>query len=297
LSIHKPKLLITGVSGFLGYHLLRIAAERFEVYGISYKNGFDFRNATYIKCDITNYIELGNYFEDIGPDVVIHAAAIADANFCERNKELSYATNVEATKNFAGLCSDYNIPFVFTSTDLVFDGTKSMYREEDEKNPLSTYALHKSIAEDNVLRIYPSALVFRLPVMFGSPLASPSNYLQNFIAQIKSGNTVKLFNDEYRSICGARSIAKGILQLMNQHGVIHLAGKEKLSRYEFGLKAAEAFGLNNQLLLSCSQKDVKLAAPRPADVSLDISKAIYLGFSPLSADEELKLIAHNNYLS
>lgn len=291
----KKKLIITGASGFLGYHLLRVASVDWEVYGITNSKSFDFENATAINCDIRNYIEFGNFIDDIEPDAIIHAAAISDANFCEQNKDLSYEVNVEATKNLAGICCDFHIPFAFTSTDLVFDGTQGIYKEDAQKNPLSVYGEQKSIAEEEVLRIYPEATVFRLPLMFGLPEASASNYLQKFISQLKNGEKAALFFDEYRSICGARSIAEGILKLMNHSGVIHLAGKERLSRFEFGVKAAKAFQLDETLLLSCSQKDVKMAAPRPADVSLDISKAVSLGFAPLSVDEELKLIADKKY--
>lgn len=290
------KLLITGASGFLGYHLLR-AARNYELYAIHHSNSVLFAGATNIQCDITNYIALGDVFEDVVPDAVIHAAAISDTNYCQQNKEQAYAVNVEATKNIAGICSDYNVPMAFTSTDLVFDGTQGRYKEQDEKNPLNAYGEQKSLAEDEVLKIYPQATVFRLPMMFGAAEASATNYLQKFTGQIKTGKTASLFYDEYRSTCGAKSIAEGILQLLfSETGIIHLAGKEKLSRYEFGLLAAEAFGLDERLLERCSQKDVKMAAPRPADVSLDITKALSLGFNPLTAKNELLQIAAGNYL-
>jgi dTDP-4-dehydrorhamnose reductase len=290
------RLLITGASGFLGYHLLRVAAKEWEVFGTSHTHSFDFKNAVAIDCDITNYIELGNYFDDIEPDAVIHAAAISDANFCQNNKELSYSVNVEATRNIAGICSDYHIPFVFTSTDLVFDGRQGNYKEDAPKNPLSIYGEQKAIAEDELLKIYPEALIFRLPLLFGYPEANTSNYLAKFLSAIGNRETVKLFHDEYRSVCGARSISEGILHLMERNtGVIHLAGKEKLSRYDFGMKVASAFGLDTSLLHLCSQKELAMAAPRPADVSLDIVKALSLGFKPLSTEDELKLIAEAGY--
>lgn len=291
----KKKLIITGASGFLGYHLLRAASAEWEVYGLYNNKPFKYESATALQCDITNYIQLGNYFEDIEPDAVIHAAAMADANFCQNNKESSYTANVDASKNIAGLCSDYNIPLTFTSTDLVFDGKQGMYKEEDAKNPLNVYGEHKAIAEDEVLHIYPSATIARLPMMFGYADASEANYLQKFIAQIKRGETVSLFNDEYRSVGGARSIAKGIIQLLGKHnGILHIAGKERLSRYNFGMKAVKAFGLNEAYINSCSQKDVQMAAPRPADVSLNIDNALALGYNPLSLDEELVLVAQSH---
>ena len=298
----KKKLLLTGASGFLGYHLLREAQADWEIYGLVNSKSSDFAGATLLKCDISNYIELGNLVEDIDPDAIIHTAAISDANFCQQNKEISHEVNVVATENLAGIAADYNIPFAFTSTDLVFDGKKGMYTEEDVRNPVSLYGEQKALAEDWVMKIYPAATVFRLPLMFGYPEASDSNYLQKFISQVKNGEQTKLFHDEYRSIAGARSVARGILKLMScglttsgSPTTIHLGGRERLSRYDFGMKAAKALQLNESLIASCSQKDVKMAARRPADVSLDISKALSLGYEPLTVYDELQLIAIDKY--
>jgi len=293
----KKKLLLTGASGFLGYHLMRVFSGEWEVYGLGNSKAVDFPGVTGIKCDITNYIELGNYIDDIDPDAVIHTAAIADANFCQQNPELSYNVNVEASKNLAGICCDFQIPFAFTSTDLVFDGKKGMYLEEDGKNPLSVYGEQKSVAEDAVLQIYPEATVFRIPLMFGFPGASTGNYLFKLIGQIKMGEAATLFNDEYRSVCGAKSISRGMLQLLGKTtGIVHLAGNERLSRFDFGMKVVHAFGLDRGLIKEGSQKELKNVAPRPADVSLNINKAIILGFSPFSVDEELKQIANGKYI-
>ena len=292
----KKKLLITGASGFLGYHLIREFAHDWEVYAITHSRDITYRKVTSVKCDITNYIELGNYFDDIEPDAVIHAAAIADANYCEKNPAASYTVNVEASKNIAGISCDFKIPFAFTSTDMVFDGKKGDYKEDDEKNPVSVYGKQKSVAEDEILKIYPEALVFRLPLMFGAEEANPNNFLYKFLAEMRAGNNFPLFTDEYRSACGAMSISKGIRHLFEKNsGVIHLAGKERISRYTFGLSAVNAFSVTTGLIHQCSQKDVKMDAPRPADVSLNISKALSLGYSPLLVDEELALIAEKDY--
>jgi dTDP-4-dehydrorhamnose reductase len=295
----KRKLFVTGASGFLGYHLLQLAQREWEVYGLTHTHNIASSNATLINCDIRNYIELGNYIDDIEPDVIIHTAAISDANYCQQNKELSYAVNVEAAMNIAGIAADYNIPFAFTSTDLVFDGKQGMYNEEDHKNPLSVYGEQKSEAEDEIRSIYPSATVFRLPLMLGEPTASGGNYLNKFLAQIKSGSKATLFYDEYRNACGAKSISAGMLALLSNGielpPVIHIAGPERLSRYDIGLAIAKAFGLSETMLQSASQKDLQMAAPRPADVSLNISKAVALGYQPVPLAEELNAIAGHNY--
>lgn len=286
------KIIITGASGFLAWHLLRSVEPGTEIFGLSRTQTAAVPQANFFSCDITDYISLGNYFEDIEPDAVIHLAAISDANVCQQEKELSYAVNVEATKNLAGLCSDYNIPFVFTSTDLVFDGLKGNYTEEDAPNPVNAYGEQKVIAEQEVARIYPPSGIFRLPLMFGFAEAGNANYLQKFVQGLKQGEPARLFTDEYRSVCGAASVSKGILQLLGYAGVLHVAAAEKLSRYQFGVLAANAYGLDKNLLQACLQSDVKMAAARPPDVSLNISKALSLGYTPRTVAEELRQVAN-----
>jgi len=295
--MQKKKILITGASGFLGYHLLRSSyAKGFDVFGLYNSGTISFDHSTNLQVDLRNYIDMGNIIDDIEPDIVIHAAALTDANLCQNNKELSYELNVEVTRNLAGICCDYQVPFVFTSTDLVFDGRKGNYSEEDTANPLMVYGEHKLLAEREVERVYPSALITRCPLMFGALESSNKNYFSSLVKALREDKRSKLFYDEYRSVCGGKSIAEGILHLCEEvSGIVHLAGAERLSRYDFALAIADAFHLDNSLLESCSQKDVQMSAPRPADVSLNIQKAISLGYTPMGYREELKQIESGNY--
>ncbi|MBS1686254.1 MAG: SDR family oxidoreductase [Bacteroidetes bacterium] len=292
------KILITGASGFLGYHLIRCAAARgYEVYAQYNSGRVHFDGCTLIQFDLLSYIDMGNMIDDIEPEVVIHAAALADAARCQREPELSYAINVEATQNLAGICSDYQVPFVFTSTDLVFDGTKGNYTEEDLVNPLMVYGEHKVLAEKEVMKVYPESLIARCPLMFGALEASDRTYFSTFIRSLREGKEANLFHDEYRAVAGAKSVAQGLLHLSQEaSGIFHLAGADRVSRYQFGLATAEAFGLDTGLLKSISQKDIPAANPRPADVSLNISKARAFGYAPLGYQEELQHIAAAKYL-
>lgn len=292
------KILITGASGFLGYHLIRLAAAKgYEVYAQYNSGTITFERCTPIQFDLRSYIDMGNMIDDIEPDVVIHAAALADAARCQKEPQLSYAINVEATQNLAGICSDYQVPFVFTSTDLVFDGTKGDYTEEDAPNPLMIYGEHKVLAEQEVMKVYPESLIVRCPLMFGALEASARTYFSTFIRGLQEGKEAKLFHDEYRSVCGAKSVAEGVLHLSEEaSGIFHVAGAQRASRYEFGCAAAAAFGLDKSLLKSISQKDIPSANPRPADVSLNISKARAFGYAPLGYQEELQHIAAAKYL-
>jgi dTDP-4-dehydrorhamnose reductase len=87
-------------------------------------------------------------------------------------------------------------------------------------------------------------------------------------------------------------VAAGLLLALNYPGtLLHLGGPERLSRYEFGIKMAAMFGFDAHLIQSCRQADVTMAAPRPADVSVNSQRALDLGYSPRSIEEGLKAIS------
>ena len=74
------------------------------------------------------------------------------------------------------------------------------------------------------------------------------------------------------------------------------AAGERLSRYETGVMIAGAFNRPELRIKTRRQNEVPMDAPRPADVSMDISKALGLGYNPLLLNDELELIAENNYI-
>jgi dTDP-4-dehydrorhamnose reductase len=72
-------------------------------------------------------------------------------------------------------------------------------------------------------------------------------------------------------------------------GIIHLAGADRINRYEFAIRLAREFGLNTRLLVPTAADSVKWYAKRPADSSLNVEKANrLLNMKPMTADNELK---------
>ena len=283
------KLLITGLSGFLGWHLAQIAREKWQVYGTYFTHGLEVPNINLIKIDLRDLTILKQLFQTIKPDAVIHTAAHSQPNFCQTHPEESYSINVTASENIAYLCAEYNIPCVFTSTDLVFDGLNPPYQEEDSVSPVSIYGEHKAIAEQRMLAIYPQTTVCRMPLMFGAATPVAKSFMQTFLQIIQENKKLSLFIDEFRTPVSANTAAKGLLLVLEKNisGIIHLGGKEKISRYQFGLLMAEIFNLSTAKITPCSQKDISMAAPRPSDVSLNSTLAFSLGYQPLSMREEL----------
>lgn len=285
------KLLITGASGFLGWNLCKIAKSSWDIYGTYYSHTVQIRGVNLFKIDLTDFDNLKQLFADLQPTGVIHTAAQSKPNFCQQYPEQSYLINVTASLNLAGLCADYNIPCVFTSSDLVFNGLNPPYKETDPVSPISYYGEQKVIAEQKMLERYPKTAICRMPLMFGLPSPTADSFIQFFIKTIQEGKELSLFIDEFRTPVSGSTAAKGLLlALENVEGILHLGGKERISRYQFGCLMAEVLQLPQYKIKPCSQKDVSLAAPRPADVSLDSSQAFGLGYHPLSVREELEML-------
>jgi dTDP-4-dehydrorhamnose reductase len=284
------KLLITGASGFLGWHLCDIAQHDWRVYGTYRSRPITNPNVTPIQADLKDFQALKRLFADIQPDAIIHTAAQSSPNVCQSQPEASYAINVIASYHIAGLSADARIPCAFISTDLVFDGLNPPYRETTPVSPVNRYGEQKVAAEEGMLARYPATTICRMPLMFGAAPTAPS-FIQLFIQTLKSGQELKLFVDEFRTPVSGTTAAKGVLLALEKvNGRIHLGGRERLSRYEFGQLMVDVLQLPGETLRACRQADVPMAAARPADVSLNSSIAFALGYNPGSVRGELQAL-------
>lgn len=284
------KLLITGASGFLGWHLCRLASQHWQVYGSYRSRSVEIPNATQFQLDLTDFAALKQLFQTLQPDAVIHTAALSQPNLCQDNPEASHRINVVASCDLAGLCADAAIPYVFTSSELVFDGLNPPYRETDPVCPINLYGEQKVAAEAGMMARYPAVTIARMPLMFGA--APAPSFVQPFIERIKTGQTLNLFVDEFRTPVSGRSAAQGILLVLEKaKGIIHLGGREVLSRYEFGSLLVEVLQLKQAKLYPCYQSDIAMSAPRAPDVSMDSSLAFSLGYQPGLVKDELEAIA------
>jgi dTDP-4-dehydrorhamnose reductase len=292
------KLLVTGASGFLGWNLCKEAKNNWDVTGTFFRHYVSHEDVNMIELDLTNYKLLQKMFNDIKPDAVIHTAGATDPNYCQQHPEETSIINVDAAVNIAGLCSGSKIPYLFTSTDLIFDGLSAPYKENDPVCPVNIYGKQKVLAEADILRIYPGTVICRMPIMFGEPGPASQSFIQPMIKSLKSGEEMKLFVDEFRTPASGKTAARGLLlALQKGKGVLHLGGAERISRYNFGLLLMDVMGIRNAGLKRCQQKDMPMTAPRALDVSLDSSKAFALGYKPLPLREELKILLNSSGLS
>lgn len=268
----KPLAWITGAGGLIGSHIARAAAVHAPGWRVRALMRDDF--------DLTDFPEVQRQFEADLPQHVIHCAAMSDPAVCETQLAQTRFVNREATFFLSGLAQD--IPMIFFSSDLVFDGKHGHYTEEDEPSPLTVYARTKAEAEALVLANLLHSVV-RTSLTVGKSPSGDRGIEEQLRHRWAKGDTVKLFADEYRSPIPAEVTARATweLALAKRPGLYHLAGSQRMSRLEIGRAIAERNPEWNPKIESCSLRDYD-GPPRAADTSLDCSKLQQLLSFPLT---------------
>lgn len=303
-----PTLLITGATGFLGQYLIAAARKRWRVAGTFHRTRREDAERLLAgidsgRIDLTDFRDVRDMLDAVRPKAVIHTAALADPNYCEQHPDESLRVNLQATVNLAGLCGDRRIPFVFTSTDLVFDGTRAPYAEDGPVSPLNLYGEHKALAEQAVLDRYDEAAICRMPLLFGFSANGRIPFFQRMAGEFQAGRPMTLFADELRTPVSGPVAATGLLlvagsgmedetvnpkEIERVRGILHLGGRESISRYEMGLQMLAVLGLPPSLAEPVSFQDVPAVAARAANVSLDSSRAYGLGFDPPTVRKQIE---------
>ncbi|MDE0080960.1 MAG: SDR family oxidoreductase [Caldilineaceae bacterium] len=301
-----PKLLITGATGLLGSHLLRAAQEYWRPVGTYHRTTrrqaqYFFGNIDHGRIDLGDYSETKAMIADVQPAAVIHTAAITDLDYCQKYPDESLRINLNAAIDLAALCGDSEIPFLFTSTDLVFDGSSAPYTEDDPPTPINIFGEHRALAEEGILAAYADAVIARLPLLIGYASLGRESFYHKLVSAFRVDREVTLFGDAIRSPVSAAVAAQSLLQIAGSGfeddvniaeidrvvDRLHLGGRDQVSLYELGQLTLQILGLNEQLAVPISVLDsytgslqTLFLAARSANVALDSTRAYELGYDP-----------------
>lgn len=254
---------ITGAGGLIGSYLVRTAR--------CFAPGATVVALTRDRLDLTDFAAVRTEFRRQNPQLVIHCAALSKSTECEVNPALARKLNVEVTAMLAELAA--GIPLVFLSTDLVFDGRLGNYDESGAVNPLSIYAETK-VAAEQLLRVNPRHTIVRTSLNGGVSPTGNRGFNEQIRRAWQAEQTLRLFTDEFRSPIPAEVTAHAIWELAGRGrtGLYHVAGSQRLSRWQIGRLLAARWPQLNPRIEAASLKEYK-GAPRAPDTSLNCAKA------------------------
>jgi dTDP-4-dehydrorhamnose reductase len=258
----RPLAWVTGAAGLIGSYLVKQASEHAAAWRV--------RPLTRAELDLTDFAKVRALFETEKPWLIIHCAALSRSPACQANPEFAYKLNVDVTSLLAELA--LNVPLMFFSSDLVFDGNKGNYDESDEPNPSSVYGETKLRAEQVVLQ-NPRHIVLRTSLNGGTSPTGDRGFNEEMRHAWEQGKTLRLFTDEFRCPTAACVTAHAVWELAasGAAGLFHLAGAERLSRWEIGELIAARWPQLRPKIEPASLREYQ-GAPRPPDTSLNCAK-------------------------
>jgi dTDP-4-dehydrorhamnose reductase len=293
------KILITGSNGLLGQKLVTLLSQNTDIQlfatsrgenRIAFSKGYE-----YWEMDITNAEQVEKVIDKIRPDVIIHTAAMTNADQCETEKDLCWKMNVTATEYLVKAAEKYQIFFCYLSTDFVFDGSAGPYREEDLPSPVSFYGWSKYAGEEVVKRAKCPWSIIRTVLVYGIlEDMSRSNIILWVKKSLDAKQNIKVVTDQFRTPTLAENLAMGCYLVVSKkaEGIFHISGKDFLTPYEMAIKTADFFGLDKSLITPVNADTFTQPAKRPPRTGFVLDKAIkVLGYNPVSFEEGIAFLS------
>lgn len=270
------RVLLTGADGQLGTDIRARVGYHLDVELVS-------RNRAAL--DVTDAASVRSTFEDVNPDIVVHAAAFTAVDDCESNEDHAFLVNSTGTRNVVDAATATGARVIYVSTDYVFDGTKSgPYVEADDPNPASVYGRSKLAGEEAVLAMGNDGLVVRTSWVCG---AFGSNMVKTILRVAESHETLTFVDDQIGKPTFTTDLSAALLGLCRRDdsGIMHVTNEGVVSWYEFCREVLASSGRDPDRVKPCATHELSppRPAPRPANSILENTRFEELGL-PLLRD-------------
>jgi len=268
----QSQALVVGASGQVGTQMLRALGERALATSRAEREGW-------LRMDLaalTEVAQAASLLDAKELNAVFCVGGMTHVDGCEAEPELAWRTNARGPGVLAAYARGRGLPFVYFSTEYVFDGATAdagPYAEDARTNPLSVYGKSKLEGEQRVLETYPEALVLRTTVVYG-PDPRQMNYLYALMRNLTAGIRMRVPEDQISTPTYNRDLIAAALGLVSAgaSGVWHVAGPERMGRLTFAQTIAQRLGLDANLLEGVPTATLGQAAARPLDAGLATEK-------------------------
>ena len=268
----RPTVLLLGASGFLGPALQQAFApgEALATHCRHPRECSVFFDAC--ATPIADLIGQGEIRSRAA--IVLFATTAIDT--CARDPVGTAEINVGAAIRTIDQLQEMGVKPVFVSSDAVFDGSRAMWREDDEANPILTYGRQKLEVERYVAALPAPWLIVRLPKLL-SPAADPRCMLTGWCEALGRSGTIRCAVDQFFTPAAVDDAARAIAALVrtDAQGLYHIGGPRRLGRYELLgalLAVYRRYLPVHAEVAECSLRDLPFVEPRPLDTSLDSSR-------------------------
>jgi dTDP-4-dehydrorhamnose reductase len=256
---NKTRVLITGTSGMLGGVLESTWKDKFELLTVSGRAQFDFETGNYEKL-----------YRETTPDVVIHAAALTNLEYCENNPRETLLVNGSSVEKL--ISSMPKVKIIFISSEAVFPPNTKNATENTPTHAQTVYGKSKELGENHLIAAKIGAVV--RTTIVGRNINKQGNSLTEWIvSSLNNKQSIALFDDVWFTPISIWHLADALEWVIKNETpkILHIAGGERVTKHQFGSKLAIAMGLDEKLITVGKLRESGLKAKRSNEMSLDSS--------------------------
>ncbi|MDD5131477.1 MAG: SDR family oxidoreductase [bacterium] len=277
----KKRIMIFGGTGMLGHCLFTqyLRNDKLDVYATALsirpeEKWFEsrYKKRLVVGVDAEDFTAITHILEDIKPDIVINCIAFIRQSQIESYPLATITVNAQFPHRLALACQKTGARLIQISSDVVFDGKKGMYVEQDKKNISDFYGMTKFLGEVS----YPNCVTIRTSII-GHELLEKVGLVEWFLGQKEKvrGYTNVIYSG-LPTVELARVIIDYILPHKELSGVYHVSSAP-IAKYDLLRLIAAQYG---------KQIEIEPYAGVMSDRSLDSSQFRSLtGYNPPSWEE------------
>lgn len=241
------------------YNVYGIGSKEYEKLGFNYK-AFDLNQNGYDK--IIKWSK---------PNIIIHCAALTNIDYCQENSFEAFNINSFSVKKLIDF-TDEDVMIFYISTDAVFPSKLHLAKENDYKSPENNYGKSKELGEFFLLNSKSKYLIIRTTIVGINPNNNNYGLVSWILNSIDEKKSIRLFEDVFFTPITIWDLIKEIKFLMKKKNIdqkiLHIAGKEIVSKYQFGISLARNLSLNMDLIQKGKISEFTLRNNRSFDQTL-----------------------------
>jgi dTDP-4-dehydrorhamnose reductase len=269
----QPVILVTGVSGQVGFELVRALQGLGRVVGLDRAS-----------LDIADTGRIAGLVADLRPALIVNPAAYTAVDKAESDVAAATRLNVDAPRAFAEAAACIGATLIHYSTDYVFDGTKATpYTEDDAANPQNVYGRSKLEGELAIAATGCAHLILRTSWVYGM---RGKNFLLTMLRLGAERPELKVVADQVGAPTWSNTIAAATAHIVAQgmaggsaewwqqrSGVYHLTAAGETSWHGFAQAIFDiAMPVGGPRVLPIPASDYPTPATRPTNSRLSNEK-------------------------
>jgi dTDP-4-dehydrorhamnose reductase len=294
------RILIIGISGYIGSSLALGLRDTFEIYGTYNQRSIRMDGTTTFPMNGVNSNEIVDAIKRVQPDAIIFAAGISDPDAAQKDKDRTDSLHIKAP-SLVLKTSIRPAHFIYFSTDQVFGDVPDTFPVPLDDNtptsPINTIGISKAQGETMVLSNKKGSHVLRLGPLFGEPFGSAYGFRRTWIdglrRRIERREALFLPRAQIRSHLYVgdfvRAVRLYLQKIPSDSLVYNIAPKNSLSLYDFSKKFVDSMGYDPESVRRSEKEDSLSNVKKAKNSSLKSERfEKHFGFQFQTIEEALK---------